>query len=178
MFSYKDVSPSTLLSLESIHAFLDKASITMHCRFQVHCYTTRSLSNYGCITIQEFMQDCSKLSMARAKDDAKSVVNVKDAATCTTNNVKICAIVETSKCIADTTSATRTTRMESFNNIIFEFDNTTDSQKCKYMYYYTQMCQIKSTQVLLQSTRTYSLQIASCTSQNQSTLFRISISLQ
>jgi hypothetical protein len=44
------------------------------------------------------MQGCSKLSMARAKDDARSVVNVTDAATCTTTyNVEICAIVDTSK---------------------------------------------------------------------------------
>jgi hypothetical protein len=87
----------------------------------------------------------------------KSVVDVTDATTCTmTNNVEIHAIVDTSKCIVDTTSATRTTTtMELLNTIIFEFDNTIDSRKCKYMYYYTQMCQIKSTQVLLQSAKTY-----------------------
>jgi hypothetical protein len=62
--------------------------------------------------------------MARAKDDAKSVVDVTDAATCTTtNNVEVHAIVDASKCVVDTTSATRTTMMELFNTIIFNFDN-------------------------------------------------------
>jgi len=55
--------------------------------------------------------------MARAKDDAKSVPGVTDAATCTTtNNVEICAIVDTTKCILDTTRATRTTTMELFQH--------------------------------------------------------------
>ncbi len=129
---------------------------------QQEFFQINSASLYTCL------QFCSTLSMARAKDDAKSVVDVTDAATCTTtnnveihaivcttNNVEIHAIVDASKCVVDTSSATRTTMMGLFNTIIFNFDNTIDSQKCKYVYYYTQICQIKSTQVLLQSTRTY-----------------------
>jgi hypothetical protein len=49
----------------------------------------KGASLYMCI------QFCSELSMVRAKDDAKSVVDVTDATTCTMmNNVEIHAIVE------------------------------------------------------------------------------------
>jgi hypothetical protein len=38
--------------------------------------------------------------------------------------------------------------MELFKTTIFKFDDTTNSQKCKYIDYYTQLCQIKITWIL------------------------------
>ncbi len=42
-----------------------------------------------------------------------------------------------------------------FNTTIFEFDNTIDSQECKYISYYTQLCQIKTTWIFIQFIKTY-----------------------